>query len=243
MQKNLDIEENGNGTHSLTCDTLMQLLLGFEGVRLTRIYPRATVLFAEGEPADGVYILRSGRVKISISSAIGKKVVLAIPQAGALLGVSSVLHDLPHGVAVETIERCRIDFVSRSDFLKLLDKSEVVRIGVAYALSNELNGFVEHMRSLLLAQSASEKLAGLLLKWCDEQRTLGSKEVRLNLRLTHEEIGQIICVSRETVTRLFAELRKRQIVSFADNAIVIRELNALESLARPGETLGISLRL
>jgi len=241
MQKtNLDVEENTHGTHSPTRDTLLQLLLGFEEVRLTRIYPRGTVLFAEGEPADGVYILRSGRIKISISSAIGKKVVLQVPQVGALLGVSSALHDVPHGVTAETIERCQIDFVSRSDFLKLLNKSSTAQMGVAYALSDELNGFVEHMRSLLLPQSASEKLARLLLKWSDAQ---GGSGVRLNLRLTHEEIGQIICVSRETVTRLFAELRKQQIVTFADNALLIRDLKALESLACPGETSLISIGL
>lgn len=229
MQKatNLDVEENG--THSFTCDTLLQLFQGFEDLRFTSIHPRATVLFAEGQPADGVYLLRSGRVKISISSAVGKKTILRIQQSGSLLGLNSVLKDVPYDVTVETLERCRVDFVSRSDFRKLLDQSEAARVAVAHTLSNELSTLVEHMRPLLLSQSASEKLVRLLLKWCDEQGELGAENVRVDLGLTHEEIGQIICVSRETVTRLFGELKKKHFVTFADNAIFVR-VNRLGSL-------------
>jgi len=49
--------------------------------------------------------------------------------------------------------------------------------------------------------------------------------------LTHEEIAQMICASRETVTRLFAELRRKHIVGFADRALHVRNRKALESLA------------
>jgi CRP/FNR family transcriptional regulator len=236
MQKtNLELEPTGGGPHSLTSNNLLQLFLGFEDLRLTSIYPRATVLFAEGQQADGIYLLRSGRVKISISSALGKKTILRVQQAGSLLGVNSVLKDVPYDVTVETLERCRIDFVTRSNFMKLLDTSEFVQVGVAHTLSSELTDLVEHMRSLLLSQSASERLVRLLLKWCDEQGELGPGRVRLNPGLTHEEIAQIICVTRETVTRLFAELKRKQIVSFAENAIFVRDPNRLESLVRHSE--------
>ncbi len=224
---NLDVDQTGKGNHSLAYDALLQLLLGCEDVRLTRIYPRATVLFAEGQPADGVYLLRSGRVKSSISSAAGKTVILRVEQAVALLGVNSVVKDLPHDVTVETIERCRIDFIPRPDFMRLLDKTDPALIGVAHALGNELSDALEHVRSLLLSRSAAEKLARLLLKWCDEQGELGPEGVRVNPGLTHEEIAQMICTSRETVTRLFAELRRKHIVNFADSAMHVRNRKAL----------------
>ena len=240
MQTNLDVDETRKSSHSLTCDALLPLLLGFEDLKLTSIYPRATVLFAEGQRADGVYLLRFGRAKVSISSAEGKKVILRVEQAGALLGVNSVLKAVPYDVTVETLERCRVDFVPRPEFMKLFDQSEAARVAMAHTMSSELNGVVEHLRLLLLSQSASEKLARLLLKWCDEQGEVRPQAVRVNLGLTHEEVAQLICVSRETVTRLFAELRRKQIVSFADNAIFVRDLNALESLACHREKSGIS---
>jgi CRP/FNR family transcriptional regulator, cyclic AMP receptor protein len=172
-----------------------------------------------------------GRAKASISSPEGKTVILRVEQAGTLLGVNSVVKDVPHDATVETIERCRIDFIPRSDFMKLIERTDSALVGVAHALSNELSDALEHMRSLLLSRSAAEKLARLLLKWCDEQGELGPEGVRVNPGLTHEEIAQMICTSRETVTRLFAEFRRKHIVCFAGNAMHIRNRKALESLA------------
>jgi CRP/FNR family transcriptional regulator len=67
-----------------------------------------------------------------------------------------------------------------------------------------------------------------LIRWSDAHPT---SEARLNLGLTHEEIAQMIGASRETVTRLFAAFRKKQIVSFSNNTIVVSDRNALESMA------------
>ncbi len=227
---NLNLEKNTKGSYSLAGDALLHLLLRLEDIKLTSIYPRGSVLFAEGQPAIGVYLLRSGRAKISISSAAGKKVILRVQAASAILGVNSVIKDEPYDITVEPIERCRIDFVSRSEFMKILDEGETAGAGVADTLSNELSDVVEHVRSLLLSQSCAEKLAGLLVKWCDEQGEVAPEGIRVNPGLTHEEIAQMICASRETVTRLFAEFKRKEIVSFAGNTIFVRRLNALESM-------------
>lgn len=237
---NLDVETEGNGGRPLPDEALLQLFHGSDGIKLTSIHPRGAVLFAEGQPGDGVYLLRTGRAKVSISSAAGKTVILRVAQPGALLGVNSAIKDVPHEATVETLERCRIDFISRSDFMKALAKTDPGLVGVAHTLGNELSEVFDHLRSLLLSQSAAERLARLLLKWCDEEGESGSEGVRVNSGLTHEEISQIICTSRETVTRLFAELRKKHHVGFAGNAIFVRDRRALEALVCSRETAGIS---
>ena len=167
---------------------MLHLFLRLEDIKLSSIYPRGSVLFAEGQPAIGVYLLRSGRAKSSISSAAGKKVILRVQAASAILGVNSVIKDVPYDITVEPIERCRIDFVSRSDFMKILDESETAGAGVADTLSNELSEVVERARSLLLSQSAAEKLAGLLVKWCAEQGEVAPEGIRVNPGLTQKRL-------------------------------------------------------
>jgi CRP/FNR family transcriptional regulator len=229
---NWAFEETGKSTHALPSDALLQLFLRLEDIKLTSSYPRGTVLFAEGQRAAGIYLLRSGRVKVSISSAGGKKVILRIHRAGVLLGVDSVLKDVPCGVTVEAVERCHIDFVPRSDFMKALEKSEAASLGMAHMLSDELSAVVEHLRSLLLSQSAAEKLARLLLSWCDEQSLTRRKEAtRVIPGLTHEEIGQMICTSRETVTRVLAEFRRKRMIRLRGKSIFVSDREALESVA------------
>ena len=230
--ENLDIEKDEMVTGPLPCDSLSPDFHGFDGIKVTSVHPRGDVVFAEGQPAAGVYMLCSGRAKVSISSSEGKTVILRIAQPGDLLGVNSVLKGLPYEATVETLERCRIDSVPRAGFIKLLDKSKAARVGVSMALGNELSNMVERSRLLLLSQSAQEKLIRLLLKWYEEFGEPTPNGTRLNHGLTHEEIGQMICASRETVSRLFTELKRKQIVLLNGPGIVVRNRAALELFMR-----------
>jgi len=199
---------------------------------VSKNYARGSVLFAEGRRPRGVYVICEGRVKVSVSSAEGKTLVLHVAKAGDLLGVNSILTGRPSRATVETLERCRIDFVTAEDFLKLLERDKRAYLGVAQALSNKLGSMIEHARLILLSESAAEKLAKLLVKWCDEHGKRTAQGIRINSELTHEDMAQMICASRETVTRLLADLKRKQIVSLADNAIFIRNRKALELAAR-----------
>lgn len=226
------LDDKGNGRRSSIGPegSPLRSLAGFEEVSLTSMYPRGAVVFAQGQRCEGVYLLRSGRAKVLLSSSEGKTLILRLAHAGALLGVNSVLKNIPYDVSVETLESSQIDCVSRSDFMRILEKSAASSAEVAHLLADELSDMFEQVRSLLLSQTAAEKLARLLLRWRNGDKE-GQTESRIKLGLTHEEIAQLICASRETVTRLFAELRRKQIISFAGNTIVVSDRNALESMA------------
>lgn len=232
MQRALEVEKDGTVTGPLPCDSLLPDFREFEEIKVSSVHPRGDVLFAEGQPAGGVYVLCSGRAKVSISSSEGKTLILRIAQPGDLLGVNSVLKGLPYDATVETLDRCRIDFVPRADFIKLLDESKTARVGVSKILGNELSDVVERARLLLLSQTAQEKLVRLLLKWCDELGEPTPEGIRLNHRLTHEEIAQMICGSRETVSRLFAQLKRKQIVRLTASGVFVCNRSALELVSR-----------
>ena len=226
--------ENGFGGETVgsrsTRNSLLKEIHWSEDIKLSGLHPRGAVLFCEGQPARGVYLLRAGRAKVSISSTEGKVLILRIAQAGDLLGLNSVLKDSNYDTTVEALEACRTDFISGADLKALLDRSTRARVGVSEALSKELTEVVDRARSLLLPQSTGEKLARLLLEWCDGVD--GKPEgIRVHHGLTQEEIAQMICTSRETVTRLFAELKRKDIISFADNAIFVHNRQELESMA------------
>ena len=82
-----------------------------------------------------------------------------------------------------------------------------------------------------LSHSAAEKLAKLLLEWSSKNGESLKAEPRVKLRLTHEEIAQMIGTSRETVTRLLADLKKHQILNTRGSTLVIRNQAALKELA------------
>jgi CRP/FNR family transcriptional regulator len=201
-------------------------------LKVTKSYPRGSVLFSEGQRPRGVYVLCEGRVKVSVASAEGKILVLRIAEVGDLLGVNAILMGKPASATAETLEPCRIDFVTSEDFLKLLERDKRAYLGVARALSEKLTRVMDHARLLLLSDSAAEKLAKLLVSWSDEQGKRTPQGIRINSGMTHAEIAQMICTSRETVTRLLGDFQRESILSLTGSTIVVRDRKALESIAR-----------
>jgi CRP/FNR family transcriptional regulator, cyclic AMP receptor protein len=219
-------------TGPIPCDAPSQDFQEFEEIKLSYIHPRGAVLFAEGQSPTGVYLLRSGRAKVSISSSEGRTVILRIAQPGDLLGVNSVLKGQPYETTVEMLERCRIDFIPRVALMRLLDRSKSARIRVSESLGNELSDLVESARSLFLSESVTAKLTRLLIKWCDEFGEPTPDGIRINHGLTQQEIAEMICASRETVSRLLTWLKDEGIVRLNGTSILVRNRAALELVAQ-----------
>jgi CRP/FNR family cyclic AMP-dependent transcriptional regulator len=134
-------------------------------------------------------------------------------------------------VTAETIDPCQVNFVRRDDFLHFLKADVEACFKVAEQLSEKYHNACNEVRSLGLSHSAAEKLAKLLLEWTSKNGEASKAEHRLKLRLTHEEIAQMIGTSRETVTRLFADMKKHQIVQSKGSTLVIRNTAALRDIA------------
>ena len=207
---------------------------------LGSLHGRGTVLFAEGEPARGVFILRTGRATVSISSSEGRIVMLRTAQAGDVLGLSSVLRNGAYDATVKTLEPCRTDFISRVELVALMQQSQAGAQVIVKLLSQELTELTDRAKSLLLPQTASGRLAKLLLAWSNGHGngkgngngygSDTSHTARLDKIFTHEEIAQMICSSRETVTRLLATLSRKQVITVMPDSILIRDRMALEKL-------------
>ena len=211
--------------------SLLQAIHSSNISNLSLVHPRGKVLFAEGEPSRGVFILRSGRAAVSISSSEGRMVILRIAQPGDVLGLNSVLCNSPYNTTVKTIQSCRTDFIPRTDLVALMQKSQPAAQAIAQILSREMAELTERARSLLLPQTVPAKLARLLLEWCEENGNNHSDPIRIAKSFTQEEIAQMICSSRETVTRTLASLNRQGIIRVTADSILIYNREALQSAA------------
>jgi len=210
----------------------LRAIPGIDRVSRSRIFPRGAVVFHEGSVARGVYILSSGRAKVSISSADGKKVILRIASGGDVLGLYAGLTGRPFEATAEMVEGGRVDFISRQDLLNLLGKQNTSGFDLLDVFSRQFSEFVDHTRMLLLSESALEKLARLILRWGRDFGERTSEGIRVQILLTQEEIAQIIGASRETVTRLFSALKRDKVIRVKRDALWIRDSAALASLAQ-----------
>jgi CRP/FNR family transcriptional regulator len=212
------------------CQLSGNTLKAFDSIKYTTAYPEHAVLFVEQETPRGVFILCKGRVKLSMTSSEGKAVILRIVKPGEVLGMHAVVSGQPYQASAETIEPCQVNFVKGEDFLRFLRQHAEASIHAAQQLSANYQAACEQVRSLSLTHSASEKVARFLLE-SSVNGKLTKEGIRVRLTMTHEEIGQIIGTTRETVTRTLGEFKSKRLVSINGSVLLIPNKAALETFA------------
>lgn len=200
-------------------------------IKSTAVYPKGAMLFIEGQLARGVFVLCSGKVKLSTTSREGKTIITKISEPGDVLGLNAVISNRPYEVTAEMMEPGQANFIPRDSLMLMLKDFPEASMRVAQQLSRNYYTAYEEIRTLGLAASPSEKFAKLLLSWSTKTtQNDGSSQVKLTL--THEEIAEIIGTTRETVSRLFSEFKKKQLMQSKGATLVIRSRVALEKIVQ-----------
>jgi CRP/FNR family cyclic AMP-dependent transcriptional regulator len=123
-------------------------LLAFDEIKSIANYSRRAVLFAEGRPVRGIYILCDGRAKLSIGGETGKRLTLRIAGPGEILGLGAVLSNTPYEVTAEVLDDSQVVFVRRKDLVKFLREHKTVCMQIVNMLSQDLHGAYERVRNI-----------------------------------------------------------------------------------------------
>lgn len=211
------------------CQFSGDLLHSFESLSHITSYPGGAVLFVEGQMPRGAFVLCSGKVKISTTSKEGKVLILRTAEPGDVIGMSAVISGQAYEIAAETLGPCLVNFVEREGLLRLMERNGELGLRSALAVSREFQDAYREIHELVLTRSSSGKLARLLLSWVG--RDGEAREMRIQAPATHEEMAQRIGASRETVTRLLSDLRKKDLIRLEGSTLVITNRIALEAMA------------
>lgn len=216
---------------SLFCNLPHAAVQRLSKIASTSFYPKGATLFVEGQPGRGIFILCTGRVKLSISSLDGKTLIVRLSEPGEVLGLPATVTETPYELTAEVVEPTQANFVSRQDFLGFLREYGEVAVRVAQQLGQTYHRAVGEMRTIGLSHSAEEKMARFLLTLTAEHKS-EKGPVKTKLTLTHEDIAQMIGTSRETVTRVFADFRKKNILSIEGSTLTLKDRSSLERLVQ-----------
>ena len=213
----------------LFCNMPSEAIQHLSEITASATYPKGATLFVEGQPARGVFILCAGHVKLSTSSSDGRTLILRISEPGDLLGLPATISGRPYEVTADVIEPAQANFISQADFLNFLREHGDAALRVAQELSESYQTAFAEMRTIGLSRSAREKLARFLLDW-SRHHPSDDGVIKFSLTLTHEEIAQMIGASRETVTRLFADFKKKNLLQIKGSCVIIRDKLGIEQL-------------
>jgi CRP/FNR family cyclic AMP-dependent transcriptional regulator len=214
------------------CEFSLPTLQALNQVSHKSILPAGAILFVEGQSPRGMFILCAGKVNLSTTSREGKILILKTAEAGEPLGLSATISGLGYEATAETATPCQLNFVDRKHFLELIASHSEIGLHAAQSLSRDFQSAYHDIHDLVLTRSSAGKLARLLLA---HSPALAAEapvtETRIHSAMTHEEMAQRIGSSRETVTRLLSDLRKKHLIRLEGPILVIRDRAALKALA------------
>ena len=215
----------------LFCNLSPSAVQRLDEITSAAVYPKASVLFVEGQRPRGVFVLCTGKAKLFASARDGKTIITKISEAGDVLGLNAIISNRPYEVTAEMIEPGSGQFhQQRSSTAIPAPVSRGCPASCPAVRRNYYTAHEEEIRTLGLTSSPSGKFAKLLLSWIKEGN---AKEDRgLKLTLTHEEIAEIIGTTRETVSRLFSDFKRKQFIQSEASSLVILDKSALERMVQ-----------
>jgi CRP/FNR family transcriptional regulator len=196
-----------------------------EAISSSVAYAKGEVLFAEGQKSEGVFVLHSGSIKLSASSADGKSIIVGRVDEGEMLGLPTAISGKPNELTAEALEPVECGFIERDVFLQFLREHGSAALRVAEILSNMYDAAFDQARYLGLSASAPEKLARLLL-----ELSLARPQNGHSFPLTHKEIAEMIGLSRETVTRMLARFKRANLIQTRNTGFRVLDRCGLEQL-------------
>jgi CRP/FNR family transcriptional regulator len=201
----------------------------FEALKITNSYSKGSTLFNQGQPAKGIYMLCQGRVKLCSYSRDGRSIIFRVAEPGEVLGLSAVVSDCEYEATAEVVESCQVNFVRKSDFVRFIHEHPEAGFGAIKQLSQSYHAAFNQARSLALSATVADKLARLFLEW--PRSSNGSNgEARLKVDYTHEEIAAMIGTTRETVTRLMNDFKRRNLIHMDGSDLYIHDMRQFESI-------------
>jgi len=180
--------------------------------------PRSTTIMAGGDPTDSLYIVLSGRLKVMMSDAEGKEVILSILTAGEFFGEMGLIDDAPRSASVVSIEPCELLSIAKRDFKKCLAENFEMAQAVMRGLVRRLRDADRKIGSLALLDVYG-RVARLLL---DMAENVDGEKV-VTKRLPKQDIAKMIGASREMVSRVMKDLQMGGYIEVRGSSIVLRD--------------------
>ena len=186
-------------------------------------------LYLPGDPSSNVYLLKKGRVKIANTASSGKEVTFDILDPGEIFGELDVLEDAPRSTSAETLDDALICVIPRKDFDQYLAMHPTVMFKLTKLIGLRLKKIQSRVEDLVF-RDVPARLAHLLVDLSKTEGVAEKQGIRLKVKLTHQEMANLIGCSRETVSSTLGQFRDEGLLQLDGRTMTILDLKGLSRL-------------
>ena len=183
-------------------------LLEQAGVGHREISHKGEMLFWQGDPVDDIYVVLSGTVKVFSVSPEGKTYTYGFAGAGDILGASEFLLAKEYDSMAEATEDCELIAIPSGDFEQQVSQNPILTQILMHKLAKSVRNMSSQVRELGFLD-VQQRLKQRLIDLAEEYGIVTDEGIRINLDITHEEIGELVAANRVTITSYLNEFKRR----------------------------------
>lgn len=197
-------------------------------VAIIKKFKKDHFILLENEGGDTLFVIITGKVKVTVFSELGKEVIFSILEDGDFFGDMSLLDGNPRSASVVAVEDSEVRMIRRLDFIRILENHPSIALKLLEELTFRLRKADERIESLAFLD-VTGRVAGILLQLASEKGVHLSDGVLIKSRPTHQELANMIGTTRETVTRVLKQLERKNYIIISGKDITIIDPESFKS--------------
>lgn len=190
-----------------------------------RVYRKNEYIFREGDPADTIYLVKYGRVKLLKVSGEGKEIILDILKEDDMFGENTFFEDTTHTMSAQAMEDTFVCSCNREDFAVLL-RNPQISLKIIQLLGKKLNEYTDQVASIAF-RDVKGRIAATLLGLALEHGIPSSEGITIDIELTHQDIGNLVNASRVMVTKILGNLKQEGVIAARGQRICLLDRKKL----------------
>jgi len=212
------------------CDLAPNALEDVSQHKVMNTYKKGQNIFFQGNPPMGLYCVASGKIKVTRTGNDGKESIIRIAGAGDVLGHRSLFSKENYEASATVLEDATICFIDKVYIYSAMTENPTIALNLVEKLSKDM-GSAEKRYSSMYQKNARERLADLLLQFSKEYGEQERGRIKLNIRLSRDEMASMVGSAHETVIRLLSEFKDEQILDLEGKIIFIKDPKKLKEFA------------
>jgi len=195
------------------------------------VLDRGERLFTEGDAGDKLYIILTGKIKLTKAAPDGRENLLSVHGPGEMFGELSLFDPIPRTSSASAVTNARLAAIAHDDLRTWLSSRPEVAMHLLQALAQRLRR-INEVKADLVFTDVPGRVAKALLDLSDRFGVLTPDGVQVNHDLTQEELAQLVGASRETVNKALADFAARGWIQLAAKSVLVTDTDRLRKRAR-----------
>jgi len=191
---------------------------------------RGTRIYLPGDPSDQIFLLKSGVIKISMTTPDHRDVILALLHPGDIFGELAMVDEAPRDHVAEAYDDCVICAMSRDTILRVIQETPEIGFQITKLIGLRLRTFKSRIEELL-CKSAHARVAHALLELAERHGVPDTDGVLITLRLSQGDLGRLVGLSRETVNAILQEWREQNLLEMDRRSVRLRDPDRLRQMS------------